>query len=67
MLKKCTKCFEVKPETEFYLRRRNDPNSDRQTRCNKCHTEVVRSYDQRKRAERIEAGWRALDVRRVGC
>lgn len=46
-MKKCSNCFEVKSLDQFY--RKLDRH---QSRCKDCNAEVVRGYQNRKRAER---------------
>lgn len=55
-MRKCSNCFQLKPDTAFYRRRAYGP-SGRQSRCKVCNAEVVRSYERRKRLHRIRARW----------
>ena len=50
--KKCSNCFRVKFECEFYRK-----CNGLQSRCKQCNAEVVRSYAQRKRRQVLQARW----------
>lgn len=43
-MKKCSNCFQLKPLTEFYVKR---PNGH-QSRCKSCNAEVVAAYKKAK-------------------
>lgn len=46
-MKKCSNCFQLKPLTEFYVKRWKGKEAH-QSRCKACNAEVVRGYRRRK-------------------
>lgn len=63
-MKPCSNCFRLLPLSEFYSRRqklsRNRVRLTTQSRCKTCNAEVVRAYNKRVKAKRIQAGWDKL-------
>lgn len=51
-MKKCTNCFQLKPEDAFYRKL-----AWRQSRCKACNAEVVRGYVRRKQEKVRRARW----------
>ena len=55
-MKKCSNCFQLKPETAFYIKRWR-AHVGRQSRCKACNAEVARTYSRRRRARLIAERW----------
>ena len=55
-MRKCSNCFQLKPDTEFYVKRWRS-YVGRQSRCKTCNAEVVRGYCRRRRARLISERW----------
>lgn len=44
-MKKCSNCFQLKPLTDFYVKR---AQNSYQSRCKKCNPEVCKAYAKRR-------------------